>query len=91
MVAAEPITDVDATAAEMLEQLDRDLEASGVELAFAELKDPVRDRLAPYGLTDRIGHHRFFPTVGSAVHAYLDETGTVWVDWEDRGKDQAGG
>jgi high affinity sulfate transporter 1 len=83
VVAAEPMTDVDATAAEMLEALDRELEASGVELAFAELKDPVRDRLTPYGLTDRIGRHRFFPTVGSAVRAYLEETGTEWVDWED--------
>ncbi len=83
VVAAEPITDVDATAAEMLEELERELERLGVELAFAELKDPVRDRLSPYGLTDRIGRHRFFPTVGSAVHTYLEETGTEWVDWED--------
>ncbi len=83
VVAAEPITDVDATAAEMLEGLDRELEAAGVELAFAELKDPVRERLVPYGLAERIGRHRFFPTVGAAVRAYLDETGTEWVDWED--------
>jgi MFS superfamily sulfate permease-like transporter len=83
VVAAEPITDVDATAAEMLEELDRELEAAGVEFAFAELKDPVRERLVPYGLTERIGRHRFFPTVGAAVRTYLDETGTKWVDWED--------
>jgi high affinity sulfate transporter 1 len=83
VVASEPITDVDATAAEMLEALDRELESAGVELAFAELKDPVRDRLTPYGLTEQIGRHRFFPTVGAAVRAYLTETGTEWVDWED--------
>jgi len=53
----------------------------GVELAFAELKDPVRDRLRHYGLHDRIGDARFFPTIGVAVDAYLAETGAEWHDW----------
>ena len=55
VVAAEPITDIDATAGESLRALDDELEAAGVELAFAELKDPVRDRLRRYGLDERIG------------------------------------
>jgi MFS superfamily sulfate permease-like transporter len=83
VVAAEPITDVDPTAAEVLEELADDLSAAGVELAFAELKDPVRDPLERYGLVDRFGRDRFFPTVGSAVHAYVELTGVEWVDWED--------
>jgi MFS superfamily sulfate permease-like transporter len=84
------MTDVDPTAAEVLEDLDDELRAAGVELKFAEMKDPVRDRLERYGLLERFGRDRFFPTVGSAVHAYLDLTGIEWVDWEDAGMDARG-
>lgn len=84
VIAAEPITDVDTTAAEMLEELVHELRAVDVQLELAELKGHVRDRLAAYGLVDLIGRERFHPTLGVAVRAYLDETGTSWVDWEDR-------
>jgi MFS superfamily sulfate permease-like transporter len=84
VVAAEPITDIDATAAEMVRSLNEEFDAAGIELAFAELKDPVRDRLRRYGVHDAIGSHRFFPTVGVAVATYLRETGVDWLDWEDR-------
>jgi MFS superfamily sulfate permease-like transporter len=84
VVAAEPITDVDATAGEMLETLDRELADDGVALVFAELKDPVRDRLRSYGVAERIGDDRFLPTIGVAVAAYLERTGVEWLDWEDR-------
>ena len=83
VVAAEPITDVDTTAAEQLDMLLTELEARGVTLAFAELKDPVKARLRRYGLIDRIGEDRFFPTKGTAVDAYVADTGTDWVDWEE--------
>lgn len=84
VVAAEPITDVDATAGEVLLDLNEELEAQDIELAFAELKGPVRDRLRRYGLHDEIGRHRFFPTIGVAVAAYVEESGVEWVDWEER-------
>jgi high affinity sulfate transporter 1 len=84
VVAAEPITDIDATAGETLRRVNDELRALGVELAFAELKDPVRDRLRRYGIEDAIGAHRFFPTLGVAVATYIDETGVTWLDWEDR-------
>ncbi len=80
VVEAEPITDVDTTAADMLLELHKDLEASGVCLAFAELKDPVKDRLNRYGLTDRIGHQHFFPTIDVAVETYLREAARQRVD-----------
>ena len=44
-MAAEPITDVDTTAADMLEELDKDLNRRGISLVFAELKDPVREKI----------------------------------------------
>jgi high affinity sulfate transporter 1 len=84
VVAAEPITDVDATAGQTLLALNGELEAIGIELAFAELKDPVRDRLRRYGIEEAIGAHRFFPTLGVAVATYRDVAGVEWVDWEDR-------
>ncbi|MGZ4350899.1 MAG: SulP family inorganic anion transporter, partial [Solirubrobacteraceae bacterium] len=40
LVAAEPLTDVDTTAADMLLALDEELNAAGTSLVFAELKDP---------------------------------------------------
>jgi MFS superfamily sulfate permease-like transporter len=85
VVAAEPITDIDATAGETVRSLESELAAAGIDLAFAELKDPVRDRLRRYGIEDAIGGDRFFPTLGVAVATYLGTSGVEWVDWEDRG------
>jgi high affinity sulfate transporter 1 len=84
VVAAEPVTDIDMTAADMLSELIAALEAQGRSLRFAELKDPVKDRLKRYGLFERLGAEAFFPTVGTAVDAYVAATGTPWVDWADR-------
>jgi MFS superfamily sulfate permease-like transporter len=83
VVAAEPITDVDTTAADAIAELDTELGERGVELAFAEMKDPVKDRLQRYGLRASIGREYFFPTLGAAVHAYLARHVVAWVDWED--------
>jgi high affinity sulfate transporter 1 len=80
VVAAEPITDVDATAVSELRELLDDLDDRGVRFAFAELKGPVWDQLVAYGIADRIGDRYRFPTLGTAVKAYVDETGTPWVD-----------
>jgi high affinity sulfate transporter 1 len=84
VVAAEPITDIDTTAADTLGQLLKELRQQQVTLAFAELKDPVKDRLQRYGLYEGIGPDHFFPTIGTAVDAYVTATGTTWVDWEER-------
>jgi len=40
VVAAEPVTSVDVTAADMLADLDETLREAGIELCFAEMKDP---------------------------------------------------
>ena len=84
MVAAEPITDVDTSAADLLRELLEELDQAGVTLAFAELKGPVKDRLQRYGLLEAVGPDRCFPTVGTAVDGYVEATGTTWVDWEER-------
>jgi high affinity sulfate transporter 1 len=84
VVAAEPITDIDTTAADSLRQLLTELRQRQVTLAFAEMKGPVKDRLRRYDLFDAIGPDHFFPTIGTAVDGYLAATGTTWVDWEER-------
>jgi MFS superfamily sulfate permease-like transporter len=84
VVAAEPVTSVDVTAADMLADLDKALLDAGVELRFAELKDPVKDKLKQFGLLAKFGEGRFFPTVGAAVSSYLERFRVPWTDWEDR-------
>ncbi len=84
LVAAEPITDVDTTAGEMLRELHDELAADDVVLAFAELKGPARDRLRRYGIEAAIGAERFYPTIGAAVSSYLRASGVQWLDWEER-------
>jgi len=78
VIAAEPVTDVDTTASDVLEDLDEELNARGISLVFAELKDPVRGKIERYGLTRTINPAHFFPTVGAAVRAFRQETGTEW-------------
>jgi high affinity sulfate transporter 1 len=76
LVAAEPVTDVDTTAAAMLTDLDLELNASGIHLAFAELKDPVQDRIVRYGLLETIDSGHLYPTVEAAVEAFRRDTET---------------
>jgi high affinity sulfate transporter 1 len=73
VVTAEPVTDVDSTAAVMLEELHRELNAKGISLRFAELKGTVRDGLARFGLVDQIGPDRFYRTIDEAVEAFRTE------------------
>jgi MFS superfamily sulfate permease-like transporter len=79
LVAAEPITDVDTTASDMLEELDETLNANHTSLVFAELKDPVRRKIERYGLTRTIDPHHFYPTIDAATAAYRQETGAAWA------------
>jgi len=60
------------TSADMLCELHRALGERGIDLHFAEMKDPVRDKLRRFELTSIFPDERFHPTIGSAVDAYLD-------------------
>jgi len=75
IVAAEPITTVDTTAADMLEALDQELEAKGINLVFAEMKDAVRKEIRDYGMGWLADKEAFYPTVGTAVKAYRQAAG----------------
>jgi len=86
VVAAEPVTSVDITAADMLSELDDTLHTAGIELCFAAMKDPVKDKLKRFGLFARLGEDAFFATLGAAVSGYLAAHSVDWVDWEDRAR-----
>ncbi len=73
LIAAEPITDVDTTAADMLVDLDLELNAAGIHLVFAELKDYTRDKIVSYGLLDTIDNRHFYPTLEVAVEEFHRE------------------
>jgi MFS superfamily sulfate permease-like transporter len=90
VVTAEPVTSVDVTAADMLAELDATLQAQGIELCFAELKDPVKDKLKRFGLFEQIGAEFFFPTIGAAAASYLDSHAVDWVDTDDQPSTKAG-
>lgn len=79
VVTAEPVTSIDITSADMLRELEASLRASGIELCFAEMKDPVKDKLRRFELFERFGDAGFQPTVGAAVDAYLAEHDVDWT------------
>ncbi len=71
VVAAEPVTSIDVTSADVLRELDESLKSQGIELCFAEMKGPVKDKLKQFGLFSHFGQQTFFATVDDAVRAYL--------------------
>jgi MFS superfamily sulfate permease-like transporter len=81
VVAAEPVTSIDVTAADIVSELDDTLDAAGIEMWFAEMKDPVKDKLKRFGLFSRFGERRFFATLEEAVSRYLAGSPD---DFEDR-------
>src|SRR6059058_1011692 len=78
IVTAEPVTSIDVTSADMLAELEHTLSESNIELRFAEMKDPIKDKLRRFELFERIGVENFYPTIGSAVDAYLEEHAVGW-------------
>jgi high affinity sulfate transporter 1 len=71
VIAAEPVTSVDVTAADAVSELDDTLHSASIELCFAEMKDTVKDKLKRFGLFTRLGEHTFFATLREAVNTFL--------------------
>jgi len=78
IITAEPVTSIDVTSADMLAELKQTLSESGIELGFAEMKDPVKDKMKRFGLFERFGAANFYPTIGSAVDDYLKDHAVDW-------------
>jgi MFS superfamily sulfate permease-like transporter len=75
VLQCEAVTDVDVTAAEMLEQLDNELNAAGTHMAFAEMRSRLQDLTLRYGLLETLDREHFYPTLEAALEA---------IDAEDR-------
>ena len=78
VVTAEPVTSVDVSSADILAELEHTLRESGIELHFAEMKDPVKDKLKRFELMQRFGPGVFHPTLGAAVDDYLADHAVDW-------------
>lgn len=79
VVTAEPVTSIDVSSADVLAELERKLREAQIELHFAEMKDPVKDKLKRFELLEHFGPEVFHPTVGAAVDDYLADHA---VDWQ---------
>ena len=77
------MTSVDVTAADALCELDEALYAAGTELCFAEMKDPVREKLKRFELITRFGPQTFFATIEEAVRAYCTAHPVERLDRQD--------
>ena len=73
MLQCEAMTDVDVTAAEILEQLDEELNAVGVNMAFAELRSRLQELVRRYGLLETLDRDHFYPTLRAAIEAIEQE------------------
>lgn len=77
VLQCEAITDVDVTAAEMLEQLDNELNDAGIHMAFAEMRDRLQDLVLRYGLFETLDRDHFYPTLDTAIAAIEAESRDV--------------
>lgn len=78
VVAAEPVTSIDVTSADMLAELQQKLGSAGIEWHFAEMKDPVKDKLKRFEIFELFGKNIFHPTTGAAIDAYLADHRLDW-------------
>lgn len=69
VIQCEAVTDVDVTAAEMIEQLDLELNSAGIHLAFVEMRKRLQDLTRQYGLMDSVDRQNFYPTIETALAA----------------------
>jgi high affinity sulfate transporter 1 len=69
VLQCEAITDIDVTAAEMLEQLDVELNAAGRHMAFVEMRSRLQDLIRRHGLFETLDREHFYPSIDTALHA----------------------
>jgi len=67
VLQCEAVTDIDVTAAEVLKDLDTELNAKGVHLAFVELRDRLQDLVVTYGLDSTLDQEHFYPSIDVAI------------------------
>ena len=78
VVAAEPVTSIDVTSADMLADLQTTLREARIELRFAEMKDPVKDKLKRFEIFERFCTEDYYPTLGAAIDDYVADHAADW-------------
>lgn len=72
VVQCEAVTDIDVSAAGMLERLDRELNEQGVHMAFVEMRGRLQDLILRYGLFETLDRDRFYPSLAAALHGIAE-------------------
>ena len=74
VLQCEAITDIDVTGAGIVDQLDLELNADGVHMAFVEMRNRLQDLVQRYGLLETLDSTHFYPTIDRAIAAIREET-----------------
>jgi MFS superfamily sulfate permease-like transporter len=69
VLQCEAVTDLDVSAAEMLEKLDQELNEAGRHLAFVEMRHRLQELVQRYGLYETLDRDRFYPTLETCLEA----------------------
>ena len=75
VLQCEAITDIDVTAAEVLKELDEELNDRGVHLAFVEMRDRLHELVRRYGLHTTLDQEHFYPSLDQALDAIANGAG----------------
>ena len=76
LVDAETVSAIDTTACDALIKLQSELAAQGIALAFARVRDPVRDVMQRAGVVAAIGAERYYDRITDGVRAFSKRTTT---------------
>jgi MFS superfamily sulfate permease-like transporter len=79
VLQCEAITDIDVTAAEMLDRADKELNTRDVHMAFVELRGRLQELVLRYGLLETLDKDHFYPSMDAAleeIKALDDRRGT---------------
>jgi high affinity sulfate transporter 1 len=73
VIQCEAITDIDVTAADMLERLDREFNDRGVHLVFVELRSRLHELVVSYGLLETLDRTHFYDSIDDALEEIAAE------------------
>lgn len=87
LLQCEAITDVDVTAADMLDKLDKELNDKDVNVVFVEMRSRIQDLLEGYGLFATFTREHVYPSIDIAVREIRGEERSSAVDVAAAGED----
>jgi anti-anti-sigma factor len=70
LLDADAVSFIDSSASDALLTIIKELEGQGITIAFARVRDPVRDRMRAWGIEAVVGSHRFYDRVTDGVRAW---------------------